>query len=29
MIWIRHYKNIGRLLSGTEKSWKKKKGLPR
>ncbi len=29
MIWIRHYRNIGRLLSGTEKSWKKKKELPR
>ncbi|VAW36820.1 Acyl-phosphate:glycerol-3-phosphate O-acyltransferase PlsY (EC 2.3.1.n3) [hydrothermal vent metagenome] len=29
MIWIRHYRNIGRLLSGTEKSWKKKKEMPR
>jgi len=25
MIWIRHHQNIGRLLQGTEKSWKKKK----
>lgn len=24
MIWIKHYQNIGRLLSGTEKSWRKK-----
>jgi glycerol-3-phosphate acyltransferase PlsY len=24
MIWVKHYQNIGRLLSGTEKSWKKK-----
>jgi acyl phosphate:glycerol-3-phosphate acyltransferase len=24
MIWIKHYQNISRLLSGTEKSWKKK-----
>jgi len=24
MIWIKHYQNIGRLLGGTEKSWKKK-----
>lgn len=24
MIWIKHYQNIGRLLQGTEKSWKKK-----
>ncbi len=24
MIWIKHYQNIARLLSGTEKSWKKK-----
>jgi len=23
MIWAKHYQNIGRLLSGTEKSWKK------
>lgn len=22
MIWIKHYQNIGRLLSGTEKSWR-------
>ncbi|NIA05800.1 MAG: acyl-phosphate glycerol 3-phosphate acyltransferase, partial [Proteobacteria bacterium] len=29
MIWIRHYRNIGRLLSGTEKSWKKDQGRPR
>ncbi|GBE13082.1 glycerol-3-phosphate acyltransferase [bacterium BMS3Bbin14] len=29
MIWIRHYRNIGRLLSGTEKSWKKKPGRTR
>lgn len=29
MIWIRHYRNIGRLLNGTEKSWKKKKEMPR
>ena len=25
MIWIKHHQNIGRLLSGTEKSFKKKK----
>ena len=25
MIWIRHHQNIGRLLQGTEKSWKKSK----
>lgn len=25
MIWIKHYENIGRLLAGTEKSFKKKK----
>lgn len=24
MIWIKHHENISRLLSGTEKSWKKK-----
>ena len=24
LIWGKHYQNIGRLLSGTEKSWKKK-----
>ncbi|MDH3329998.1 MAG: glycerol-3-phosphate 1-O-acyltransferase PlsY [Desulfobulbaceae bacterium] len=24
MIWIKHYQNIGRLLNGTEKSWRKK-----
>lgn len=24
MIWVKHYQNIGRLLRGTEKSWKKK-----
>ncbi len=24
MIWVKHQQNIGRLLSGTEKSWKKK-----
>jgi len=24
MIWLKHYQNIGRLLSGTEKSWRKK-----
>lgn len=24
MIWVRHHQNIGRLLQGTEKSWKKK-----
>jgi len=24
MIWGKHYQNIGRLLQGTEKSWKKK-----
>lgn len=24
MIWIKHYQNIGRLLKGTEKSFKKK-----
>ncbi len=29
MIWIRHYRNIGRLLNGTEKSWKKKKEMAR
>ncbi len=26
MIWIKHHENIRRLLSGTEKSWKKGKG---
>lgn len=26
MIWVKHYQNIGRLLQGTEKSWKKKSG---
>jgi glycerol-3-phosphate acyltransferase PlsY len=26
MIWSKHYQNIGRLLKGTEKSWKKKCG---
>ncbi len=25
MIWLKHYQNIGRLLNGTEKSFKKKK----
>ncbi|MCI5166091.1 MAG: glycerol-3-phosphate acyltransferase, partial [Candidatus Electrothrix sp. GM3_4] len=25
MIWIKHHENIGRLLKGTEKSFKKKK----
>jgi len=25
MIWLKHYQNIGRLLSGTEKSWRNKK----
>ena len=24
MIWSKHYQNIGRLLRGTEKTWKKK-----
>jgi glycerol-3-phosphate acyltransferase PlsY len=24
MIWIKHYPNIGRLVRGTEKTWKKK-----
>lgn len=24
MIWIKHHQNIGRLLNGTEKSWRKK-----
>jgi glycerol-3-phosphate acyltransferase PlsY len=24
MIWIKHYQNIGRLVRGTEKTWKKK-----
>ncbi|HER63174.1 MAG TPA: glycerol-3-phosphate 1-O-acyltransferase [Desulfobacteraceae bacterium] len=24
MIWLKHYQNIGRLLQGTEKSWRKK-----
>jgi len=24
LIWAKHHQNIGRLLSGTEKSWKKK-----
>ena len=24
MIWIKHHQNIGRLLRGTEKTWKKK-----
>ena len=23
MIWVKHHQNIGRLISGTEKSWKK------
>ncbi|XCN74027.1 MAG: glycerol-3-phosphate 1-O-acyltransferase PlsY [Candidatus Electrothrix aestuarii] len=27
MIWIKHHENIGRLLKGTEKSFKKKKEL--
>ncbi len=26
MIWIKHRQNIGRLLNGSEKSWKKKAG---
>ncbi|MBM9536789.1 glycerol-3-phosphate 1-O-acyltransferase PlsY [Desulfobulbus alkaliphilus] len=26
MIWIKHHENIVRLLSGTEKSWKRAKG---
>lgn len=26
MIWIKHAQNIGRLLRGTEKTWKKKAG---
>jgi len=26
MIWVKHHQNITRLLSGTEKSWKKAKG---
>lgn len=26
MIWVKHHENIVRLLSGTEKSWKKAKG---
>jgi glycerol-3-phosphate acyltransferase PlsY len=25
LIWIKHYQNIGRLLQGNEKSWKKPK----
>jgi len=25
LIWIKHYQNIGRLLQGSEKSWKKAK----
>ena len=24
MIWVKHHQNIGRLLAGTEKSWRKK-----
>lgn len=24
LIWLKHYENIGRLLNGNEKSWKKK-----
>lgn len=24
MIWLKHYQNIGRLASGTEKSWRRK-----
>ena len=24
LIWVKHYENIGRLLAGKEKSWKKK-----
>ncbi len=24
LIWLKHHENIGRLLQGTEKSWKKK-----
>lgn len=24
LIWVKHYENIGRLLRGNEKSWKKK-----
>lgn len=24
LIWLKHHQNIGRLLQGTEKSWKKK-----
>lgn len=24
LVWAKHYQNIGRLLTGTEKSWKKK-----
>lgn len=27
MIWIKHRENISRLLSGTEKSWRKKAGV--
>ncbi len=25
LIWLKHYENIGRLLNGNEKSWKKNK----
>jgi len=25
LIWLKHYQNIGRLLQGTEKSWRKQK----
>jgi glycerol-3-phosphate acyltransferase PlsY len=24
LIWARHYENIGRLVRGTEKSWKQR-----
>ncbi len=27
MIWVKHYQNIGRLLRGTEKSWKKSEAV--
>lgn len=29
LIWIKHYQNINRLLTGTEKSWKMKAGEPK
>ncbi len=28
LIWIKHHENIGRLIRGEEKSWKKKPAVP-